>query len=497
MLIETRAQSAAPPSTQDRLPPHRALGRPRRGRRVLDRGFAVFCAVAASLSVIVLVILLGQIAWQGRTHLDWSFLTQLASADPYEAGLRTALVGTLLIAIVCGLTAVPIGIATAVLLEEYKPRGRWLRRLHHFVQLNISNLAGVPSVVYGLLGLTVFVHLFGLFGSTGAPAFEIGIRYFDRYTTAGGRTLLVPVAGRDAPPTSPAQVRQFLDDQENPTTVQILTPERAAQHRQVAQSAAEALIESIRSELAKVARADDREAIGSILDRAWAAGGLKASLPPIRERLIDDLARSAESAPGSRRQRKALESAAERIGHAELRARFPDTLDAAAIPGRQPRTRPWYLRLPLGRSVLAGGLTLMLVVLPIIIVACQEALRAVPGSLRQASLALGATRWQTIRRTTLPAALPGLMTGIILAMSRAIGEAAPILMIAGAVYISYTPSNLMDGFTAMPLQIYAWVGQPKDEFRDLAATGILVLLGVLLLFNGLAIYLRQKTHRLS
>ncbi|MCA9283556.1 MAG: ABC transporter permease subunit, partial [Phycisphaerales bacterium] len=157
-----------------------------------------------------------------------------------------------------------------------------------------------------------------------------------------------------------------------------------------------------------------------------------------------------------------------------------------AKPRRLDIKSRFYLQLPFGRSVLAGGLTLMLVILPIVIVSAQESLRAVPDSIREAALAVGATKWQMVSKTTLPAAIPGIMTGSILAMSRAMGEAAPILVIGGILYITYVPENLMDGFTVMPLQIYNWVGRPQEEFHKVAATGIIVLLVVLLSFNTVA-----------
>jgi phosphate transport system permease protein len=155
----------------------------------------------------------------------------------------------------------------------------------------------------------------------------------------------------------------------------------------------------------------------------------------------------------------------------------------------------YYLRVPFGRGVLAGGMTLMLVILPIVVIASQEALRAVPDSLREGALAAGATRWQMVRHMTLPAAVPGIMTGSILAMSRAIGEAAPVLVIAGIVFITFTPRNLMDDFTVLPLQIYNWAQRPQEEFHRIAATGIIVLLAVLLTFNAAAVLIRQKFHK--
>jgi len=270
--------------------------------------------------------------WAGSEVAD--FLTAPPSRKPEKAGIGPALYGTIWICGVCALLALPLGVGTALFLEEYPPRSRLLRTVHGFVQLNITNLAGVPSIVYGIIGLTAFVQMFGVFGNLNDPLVTIG------------------------------------------------TPED------------------------------------------W-----------------------------------------------------------------------FYIQLPFGRGVFAGGLTLMLVILPIVIISAQEALRAVPGSLREGALALGATRWQTIRNMTLPSAIPGIMTGAILAMSRAIGEAAPVLIICGIVFIRFTPHHLMDEFTALPLQIYDWAGRPQEAFHSLAASGILILLATLLTFNAFAILVRQKFQR--
>ncbi|MEM9415927.1 MAG: PstA family ABC transporter permease [Planctomycetota bacterium] len=309
------------------------------GRQRTEQAFKAVCLVALVVTFGVLLTLLASVAWMGVKYLDFGFLTGLPSRHPEKAGVMPALMGTLWACLICALTAIPIGVATAVLLEEYRPKnslGRWLMDV---LQLNITNLAGVPSIVYGVLGLTVFVYVF----QTAATA-----------------------SGPDAWSLS----------------------------------------------------------IGS--PSGW-----------------------------------------------------------------------FYLQLPMGRSVLAGGLTLALVIMPVIITAASEAIRAVPSSLKQASLALGATRWQTIRRVVLPKALPGIATGSILAMSRAIGEAAPVLMISGAVFLTFAPRNLMDKFTVMPLQIYSWVGKPQEEFHQVAATGIVVLLAVLLLFNGTAVLIRQRAQRMG
>jgi phosphate transport system permease protein len=151
--------------------------------------------------------------------------------------------------------------------------------------------------------------------------------------------------------------------------------------------------------------------------------------------------------------------------------------------------------LHLGRGVLAGALTMGLVILPVIIIAAREAIRAVPWSIREGAFALGATRWQVIRAHVLPAALPAICTGVILALSRAIGETAPLVMIGALTYVAFVPKTPMDEFTALPIQIFNWASRPQKEFHALAAAGIIVLLAVLLLMNGAAIYIRNRTEQ--
>ena len=146
----------------------------------------------------------------------------------------------------------------------------------------------------------------------------------------------------------------------------------------------------------------------------------------------------------------------------------------------------------LGESVLAGALTMSLLILPIIIIATREALRAVSGTIRQAAFALGATRWQTVYAHVLPQAFPGILTGIILALSRAIGETAPLIMIGALTYVAFVPEGPMDEFTALPIQIFNWASRPQKEFHELAAAGILVLLFVLLLMNSIAVIIRHR-----
>lgn len=382
--------------------------RSRDSRRMFDRAFVVVCLSTAMISIIILGVLLLTILLQGIGQLDWSFLANGPSADPEKAGIMPALYGTLWVCVICAVFTLPIGVASAILLEEFKPRDRWLQKLHGFIQLNISNLAGVPSVVYGIIGLTTFVSFFNLLGTSKEPSFEIGVQYYDQFETLGRQAAKVPV------------------DVDDPKTVPY-----------------DGMIAIVRGEPTKL--------------RVLAEG---ERVPPRSDK----------------EGRRLL------LRHNQK-------------SGRNASKSWYYFRIPFGRGVLAGSLTLMLVVLPIVIVSTQESLRAVPDSLREGAFGMGATRWQVVRNVTLPAAIPGVMTGSILAMSRAIGEAAPFLIIAGIVFITGPPGHLMDNFTVMPLQIYNWAQRPQPEYHNIAASGIIILLAILLSFNALAITIRQRMQR--
>jgi len=151
--------------------------------------------------------------------------------------------------------------------------------------------------------------------------------------------------------------------------------------------------------------------------------------------------------------------------------------------------------LQLERSLLAGAATLAIMLLPMIITAAREALRTVPLSLREAGFALGGDRWQTIRQIVLPMSLPGILTGVILSLARAIGETAPLITIGALTYVAFLPNSLKSPFTALPIQIFNWVSRPQKEFHANAAAGIIVLLTLMLLLNALAIWLRNRTQR--
>ena len=382
------------------------------GRRWQNRLFLGTCLLVSGASLVVLVTLLTAIGVQGIRVIKPAFFINPPHPQAAQAGIGPALMGTLWVSFVCGLVAMPLGVGTGILLEEFRPRASFGRWLHGFIQLNITNLAGVPSIVYGILGLTAFATMFGLFGSPSDPAFEFGARYYYQYVTEGMSVVFIPTRTADAVPD--LTVATMAEDAEgDPVRLHVLGP-------------------------------DDPY--------------------PVDEEVL-------------------------------ARTLYPD-----ASGGLVKRHQWYYLRLPLGRGLLAASLTLMLVILPVIIISSQEALRSVPDSLRQAALGLGSTRWQTVWRVSLPSALPGIMTGAILSVSRAIGEAAPILMLAGVVYITQAPRHLLDEYSVLPIQIFYWAGLPVDReapvnFQHVAAGGIIVLLAILLTLNGIASYIRYSARR--
>ena len=277
-----------------------------RRRHATTKCFRFLCAAVAWAGIVILAVLLFHVTREGIRWLDLQFLTEFPSRFPEQAGIKSALWGTVwLITLTAGIS-IPVGVAAAIYLEEFSPRNR----LSQLIEVNIGNLAGVPSIVYGILGLVLFVRF-----------------------------------------------------------------------------------------------------------------------------------------------------------------------------------------LALGRSVLAGSLTMTLLILPVIIIAAREALRAVPDSIRHAAFALGATRWQAVRAQVLPVALPGILTGVILALSRAIGETAPLVMIGALTYVAFVPEGPMDAFTALPIQIFNWASRPQEDFHQLAAAGIIVLLATLLLMNATAVWIRQRAER--
>jgi phosphate transport system permease protein len=275
-------------------------------RAFKGRLFVALLVVALAIGFVMLGALLFDVIGNGVPQLDWAFLTDPPSSDPDRAGAGPAILATLYLAALLLLMVVPLGVGTAIYLEEYANRERWYNRL---LEVNIQNLAAVPSIVYGILGLAFLVRGIGL-----------------------------------------------------------------------------------------------------------------------------------------------------------------------------------------GRVLLAGAMILTLLVLPTVIIAAREAIRAVPGSIRDGAYALGATKWQVVWRQVLPAATPGIATGSILALSRGLGETAPLLLVGALTYVAFNPT-LTGEFTALPVQIYQWIARPQEEFRTLAAAAIIVLLGILLTLNAFAIWLRNRYER--
>ena len=273
-------------------------------RKRIDLGFRFLCYGAAGLSVFCLGLLLFRIFSDGLGRVNWHFVTGDLSSRPKRTGMWPAIAGSVFVMLLTALLACPIGIAAAIYLEEFNPRKT---RFTQFIQLNIANLAGVPSIVYGLLGLALFVRACNL-----------------------------------------------------------------------------------------------------------------------------------------------------------------------------------------GDTVIAGALTMSLLILPMIIIVTQEALRAVPSMLREASLGLGSTQWQAIRHQVLPSAMPGIFTGVILAVGRALGETAPLIVVGAVSGIVGSPKRLSDQYTVLPVQIYNWSLDSRGDARPIAAAGIVVLMIVLLVLNSGAIYLRNR-----
>ena len=384
-------------------------------RKASNRYFSTICLLVCAMVVMTLVILLTSIFITGGGWLSWGFLFAGHLEDnPEESGIWQAIIGSIAISFLCGLFALPVGIGTAIFLEEFQPRNKFLRALHWLVQLNISNLAGVPSIVYGILGVTAFVYMFSYFPSitpNDPPKYEIGADYRYQMKTLGGDFVNFPCPDK------------------NDKTFRITQP-----------------LEAINSN---------------------------------GEAFTLNVVQSRSDAPKN----------------------DPVLLAQTVVKGKRPSAYAkksfFYFHLPFGKTILSAGLTLGLVILPIVIIASQEALRAVPASLREAALGMGATKWESVREVVLPAATPGFMTGAILAMSRAVGEAAPVLAVMGGVLVTTNGlTNLMAKTPVLPVTIYKWAGDENVGFEHLAAAAIIVLLILLLLMNSVAILIRSRYEKM-
>lgn len=474
----------------------------RKTRQMKNTVFQAVAMTAAGVALIVLATLLISIGVRGFPRLDWNFITAAMSSDSSVTGIGPAIAGSISILAICALSAIPLGVASAILLEEYRPKNKWLRMLHGFVQSNITNLAGVPSIVYGILGFSVFVLMFSNEGLN-EPWFDLGQEFYLEYPSAGGESFYVQ-SYEDAPLTPASQgmdVTIFAtiaaaQSGADPATVKIVEPGELEAIRDAADGRLRKINRTMKRSL-RSATVDGELRVDEANAQAMAAD----MLTPLRDDLNADYEELKTIAAAQLLAMDGLDAVAQlqprrvlydQLLAAEFRA---SGLKGVIIEGTTPLAKDvkawYYAQLPFGKGMLAGGLTLMLVILPVIIVSSQESIRAVSQEMRAGVLALGGTKWQAIEKVVLPAAIPGICTGAILALSRAIGEAAPILLI-GYVGLQAGPDHLMAAFAALPLEIYNWTSEPDPSFRDAAAAGIIVLLAVLFSFNAVAVLIRQK-----
>lgn len=374
--------------------------------------------------------------------LDSEFLSTPMSSTPALAGVRTALIGSIGLMAVVVLVALPIGVGAAIYLEEYAQHG-FINRL---IETNVRNLAGVPSIIYGMLGLAIFVRAL-------APV-SSGLIFQYNFDTPTGETAVERIS-----PTFDGALRYdegVISSEssivDTPTATQVVntflhygTPSLTMQGNTALQEMSESLAKA--------------------LDIAVAVVQVRANEDYDIERRGDYF-------------RFDVPASAQISGDAYVQ------LMASLV-----RINSFA---PNGRTLVSAGLTLVLLILPIIIINAQEAIRAVPYTIREASYGLGATRWQTIWKQVLPAALPGIMTGTILSVSRAVGETAPLIVVGAATFLVTDPTSPFSQFTAMPIQIYQWTARPQGQFGDIAAAAIIVLLALMLTLNAVAIVLRNR-----
>ena len=377
-----------------------------------------------------------------HSWLDGDFLTTPMSSTPALAGVRSALIGSLGLMAVVVLVSLPIGVCTAIYLEEYAKQG-FVNRL---IETNVRNLAGVPSIIYGMLGLAIFVR--ALAPVTSGLVFHYN---FDAPTAASVMARIAPA----------------FDDQIG-------------------------LDNGVISSRSAVVDAPTIERIVNTFLRFGTPSLTMHGNTSVRE-MSDALAAALEIEVDTTGVRANDKHDIERRGQYY---RFDLPAEARINGETYAELMASLVRInsfsPNGRTLVSAGLTLVLLILPIIIINAQEAIRAVPFAIREASFGLGATRWQTTWRQVLPAALPGIMTGTILSVSRAVGETAPLIVVGAATFLVTDPSSPFSQFTALPIQIYQWTARPQSQFADIAAAAIIVLLALMLTLNAAAIILRNR-----
>lgn len=377
-----------------------------------------------------------------HSWLHSKFLTTPMSSVPALAGVRSALIGSIGLMAVVVAVALPIGVGAAIYLEEYAHHG-FINRL---IETNVRNLAGVPSIIYGMLGLAIFVRALAPY--TSGLIFHYN---FDAPTVG-------TVIERIAPAFEGAIAFDGATIASDPEVVDVATVERLV---------------------------DTFMYFGT--PSLTMAGNTDA--PELSRSLAEALKIAVDSPLVRADEEYDIEVRGEYY-------RFDVAADAAITEDAFVDLMTSLVRInsfaPNGRTLVSAGLTLALLILPIIIINAQEAIRAVPYTIREASYGLGATRWQTIWNQVLPAALPGIMTGTILSVSRAVGETAPLIVVGAATFLVTDPTSPFSQFTAMPIQIYQWTARPQGQFADIAAAAIIVLLALMLSLNAAAIVLRNR-----
>jgi phosphate transport system permease protein len=466
-------------------------------RKAASSLFSVVCLLVSSLAIVVLITLLISIFSSGGSWLNWNFLvSNHFENNPERSGIGQALIGSIAICFICGLFALPIGVATAIFLEEFQPRNKWLRLFHGLVQLNINNLAGVPSIVYGILGLTAFVYMFGAFNSIRVneqPDYELGATYFYQTKTLGGEFVKFPAVAAVQPTFELSRSKTVSGADGKKFKLNVVS--RSEPEESYADEKSTTIFRGTKANL------DTRD--GKQVYVAKTVGDAEFTFPAKKTygafaKILEPM--EVTSSDGETFMLNVLSKKDDIPTDEAVKKRSvfkdspnPRKRSSASIF----REASWFhLHLPFSKSVLSAGLTLALVILPIVIIASQEAIRGVPDSLRVAALGMGATRWQMVRGAVLPVAIPGIMTGAILAMSRAIGEAAPLLAVMGGVLGTTSGlGNLMHKTPVLPVTIFKWAGDENAGFENLSAAAIIVLLIVLLLMNSIAIVIRYRFEK--
>lgn len=410
-----------------------------------------------------------------HSWIDGRFLRDPMSSVPAQAGIRTALLGSIMMMVIVILVSLPIGVGAAIYLEEYAkdnilaqiprklekglanvPLPNFLKRflvgiadLNQLIETNVRNLAGVPSIIYGMLGLAIFVRALAPF--TSGIAFGVN-------STPPPETRIVALL------EEPDNIGMDIEIDENYQITSYSGPDF------IDQATAQELVNLFR-----------RLGTPSVTN----TGSLSLERTDQEIAAIFDIQFS-EDIPANANE---LDYARVPAGFVEVDA-LPMTVEQfEALAQQLRRITAFTIN---GRTILSAALTLSLLILPVIIINSQEALRSVSTALREASYGLGATKWQTIWRTVLPASIPGIMTGTILAVSRAVGETAPILVVGASTFLLTDPDGPFSQFTVLPIQIYTWTSRPQGQFQFIAAAAIIILLLMVLALNAIAIVIRNR-----